>query len=638
MEKIKALFQKLPGYIRPANALEQMTLYPPLPMAVEQQPWYAFKKFSWLQVTLAVICITMLGMSFWHGITGDDIVMNEYGNAILKYFGTFGKDQYVFTNLNGADRDEVIGYYGGIFSVICALINKILPFEDYTVIHFFNALVGFVSIYFAARIANRYIGQGAAIITSVIMFLAPFYLGNAMNNPKDIPFAATYIMSLFFIIRFVERLPNVTYKDYIWLILSIAVSINMRVAGILLIPYMLMFIGCVNLYRSWHYKEKLFLFQHFEKALFVGVLAYLGSTLLWPWALQNPITRPLEALAALSDFDVNLTQLWAGKKFISFQLPLSYLPVAFLITNPFVVLVGLVIAFVFILTHKTKKSLPFLLLAFLLFTAIFPVAYVIYKHSNVYHLWRHMLFIFPSIAILCSYAYNHIATSAKGKNLKLVSIAIVALLLAEPLIYIVKTFPNSICYFNKIAGGTQAAYGNFEVDFYYNSLLESTNWFKKNVVAKVPHGDTIVLATNAPHIMGEYMKNEPRVKVQYARFYERHKSFYDYGLFHIALIPEEIIRGQTWTKGPIVYSASVEGRVLNAITKKPNNLDAEGMVYYDAENYGEAIPRLIKAYESDPSNELVAVALVDYYQKVNNMDSASIYINKLNSLVEELDY
>jgi hypothetical protein len=609
--------------------------YVPLQMSMEEKPWYVFGRITFLQFTLFVICLVMLCMSFWHGITGDDIVMNEYGKAIIRYFTSFGKDDYVFTNLNGADRDEVISYYGGFFSTVCALLCKILPFDTFTVIHFFNALTGFVAVNFAARFANRYLGQGAAILTALIMFLAPFWLGNAMNNPKDIPFAASYIMGIYYMFRFLEKLPNVSKLDYLWVILSIAVSINIRVAGVLLIPYFFLLLFAVNFWRKYFYHQSIPIFFGFGKVVLIGFISYLSASLLWPWALQNPFVNPIQALTALSNFQVNLTQLWHGEKIMSALLPAYYLPYTFLISNPLIVLIGIIFGILFLLLIKNKKQIQFVLIAFIFFTAFFPMAYVIYKGSNVYHLWRHLLFIFPSIAIIGAFGFHQFASYYNDKYTKLAVICLVAFLFAEPLYFIVKTFPNTICYYNTLVGGTKGAYGYYEVDFYYNSLKESTNWFKKNVVSKMQKTDTITLATNAPHILGEYLKNDSNVKVQYVRFYERHEAKFDYSMFHIALLPEDVIRSGTWTKGKVLYSAKVQSKIMNCIFKKPTNLDAEGMALFNAGKFDEGLPKLKKAFEIDPTNELVAFALIDYYQEMEKIDSAYIYIDKLEALSKQ---
>ena len=58
-----------------------------------------------------------------------------------------------------------------------------------------------------------------------------------------------------------------------------------------------------------------------------------------------------------------------------------------------------------------------------------------------------------------------------------------ALLALEPAYFIVTTFPNTMSYFNSMVGGTKGAYGNYEVDFYYNIFIKKYvfSLCKKNI-------------------------------------------------------------------------------------------------------------------------------------------------------------
>src|SRR5690606_25823563 len=207
-------------------------------------------------LSLAAIFLLMGIMSFWFGLSGDEVDMNEYGKAILNYFTSFGADDTVFHMPKHIDRDGVLMYYGGFFDLVCAVVNKFSPLAEYTTRHILNAWAGFVAIYFSARIVALLTDKRLATLCVWLMFLSPFFLGHAMNNPKDIPFAAAYIMAVYFIIRFFERFPTTNWKDYFWLILSIGIAINVRVAGILLIPYLFVYVGMIYMVKNVFGKEQ----------------------------------------------------------------------------------------------------------------------------------------------------------------------------------------------------------------------------------------------------------------------------------------------------------------------------------------------------------------------------------------------
>ncbi len=638
----------------PVSTAKVVTASKPLaPLLPQANSWIAFGNISWLTVSIAIVGLSMVVMSFWHGITGDDIVVNEYGKEILKYITSFGSYEYNFEHPlpKAIDRDYVIQYYGGLFSVICALFNKISPFAEYTTIHIFNALSGLLASYFTAKICRRYFGDGAAILSVWLLFLAPFWLGNAMNNPKDTPFAAAFIGGIYFIVKWVEQFPTVTRKDYIYMVLVIAAAINVRVGGILLIPYFLLFLAASNFWKKYILQQEQSLFAGIWQAALTSVAGYLLSSLLWPNATQDPINHPLNSLKELTHIPVALNQLFDGVKtmsavnaevngenvFVS-NFPKSYLLKCIGYTTPFVVLIGFcILTPIFLLLNKLKKSYSYFIALVLLFTATFPIAYIIYKQSNIYHLWRHVLFVFPSIVALAAISYHYFATNFNVKAVKYGVIGFVALLSLEPLSFIVSTFPNTMSYFNSLVGGTKGAYTNYEVDFYYNSVKESSEWFTKNIVSKLKPTDTVYLATNAPHIVEQYFKNEPRVKTIYVRWQQRNLSKYDYSMFHIAMIPQGILRSGSWVQGSnVLYKATVKGLPMCAVVKKPSNLDAEGMEMLKNQNIA-GLQKLKDYYNLDPNNETVNSTIANI---LLNNDSAKNDFPSLQKLLnaDSLDY
>lgn len=162
-----------------------------------------------LFISLIIIFILMTVMSFQYGISGDEISMNEYGKSILHYFTSFGADRTALNPPPSYDKDGVLEYYGGAFDLLAALINKISPLEEYTTRHILNAWAGFLAILFSVKICRRISNARLGFICAWLMFLAPFFLGNAMNNPKDIPFATVYIAAIYYLICFYDKIPDV---------------------------------------------------------------------------------------------------------------------------------------------------------------------------------------------------------------------------------------------------------------------------------------------------------------------------------------------------------------------------------------------------------------------------------------------
>ncbi|MCB0697473.1 MAG: hypothetical protein KDC07_08925, partial [Chitinophagaceae bacterium] len=568
---------------------------------------------------------------FWFGLSGDEVDMNEYGKVILKYFTSFGSDDTVFHMSRDIDRDGVLMYYGGFFDLICAVINKFSPFAEYTTRHILNAWAGFLAIFFSARIVAYITDKRLATLCVWLMFLSPFFLGHAMNNPKDIPLAAGYIASVYFIIRFFDRFPDVKKTDYLWLILSIGITINIRVAGILLIPYLFVYVGIVYLSKTIGGKENVNLKDYTKPVLILAILGYLAGSLFWPYGQKNPLTNPLTALSEMSNFKINLSQIWQGEKVMSGELPSSYLIKSFFLTNTYALLGGVLLFFAFI--RATARSKKAHVIYFVAFTALFPLFYIIYKKSNVYHAWRHVLFIFPSVAVMSVLGWSYLNGYIKSKWQRAgIGLGIAAVLLIEPILFIVPTFPNTVTYYNQFAGGVEGAYGNYEVDYYYNSVKQCTDYFIEHELPNYKPEDTVVIATNSAHLLFPYMKGHNNVKITYVRFHERDQQDWDYALFHIALIPLEEIKAEQWLPPTTVYTAKVKGKPLCALIKRPSKNDLLGFKALQAGNREEAVSYFLKYLDEDSSNINVLSMTARVLMELNRMDSAYTYAAKAYEL------
>ena len=299
------------------------------------------------KISLSLVLLLMLGMSFSFGLSGDEVDMNEYGKAILNFYTSFGADETVFNMPDQYDRDHILKYYGGFYDTITAVINKISPFGLWTTRHLLNALMGFLAIFFASKIVKKITGPRAAIIAVWLMFLSPFFLGHAMNNPKDIPMASFWVMALYGMIRLFVDLPNAGWKDYVFAILPIGATIASRVGGILLIPEMFVLVALLWFFR-FRKEDKAPGIPKLVKALaIVSIGGYLVGCLFWPFGLIDPINNPLFALKEMTNLSVGMKQIFEGQEMFSTELPSYYLPKIFTMTNTIAFLLGLALMFAF---------------------------------------------------------------------------------------------------------------------------------------------------------------------------------------------------------------------------------------------------------------------------------------------------
>lgn len=549
-------------------------------------------------LSLIIIAIVGILISFSFGISGDEIDMNMLGKSTLDYLTTFGKDQTIFNLPKEFDRDGVMKYYGGAFEIIANIISKISPENTYSIRHILIFLSALASIFLASKICIKVSGYIAGIICVWFMFFYPFFIGNAMNNSKDIPFAFAYILSIYSILRFGEKESKYQWKDYLLLILPIAFAINIRIAGLILIGYLPVYFF-LKLFLEKRLSE---IKQYVLPIIIVSLGSYFLSSIIWPFGLQNPLMNPIEALNAFSNFKVSINQLYEGKKIMSSELPRFFVLKAIYLTSTIAFILGVLFSILFIIKNKSKQIQ--LICLFIAFTVVFPISFLIYSKSNIYHLWRHSLFIFPSISILIALGWDYMIISQKNKFIKIGIATLFAICLLEPMYFMAKNFPHFITYFNPLTGGFEKNYGYYETDFYYNSLKQSSDWFIKNEYPKYPKDKDIVIASNAAHILKEYFKPYKNVKINYVRYNERDGQEYDYSLFHISLVPVGSYVNNSWINKDVIYNSGIGDKFFNLLIKKNNKNDFYAKKLIDSNKFAEAIPYLNKALQYDPNNEI----------------------------------
>ncbi len=571
---------------------------------------------SYYRLLFAIVTLTLLflmpKLSFDFGITGDEEVQKIYGEKILSYFETNGEDKSALDYKN-------LYFYGGLFDYCAAWLNKnIGGFDEYDLRHMLNAFVGFLMIFFTGLLAKEVSNSWRiAFFALLFMALSPRIFGHSMNNPKDIPFAAAYVFTLLHLIRFLKQLPKPGSKTIVMLIIGIAAAINVRVGGILLIAYFGLFTGLAYLLQP-KLKAKLSDVKHLGKitgiGIIVAVLAFFGGMLFWPYALQAPLSNPFKALSEMSNFSTSIRMLFEGAHLWSDELPWYYIPKWIGISAPLFTLFGLLLFTVFYIL-KLKK-IDYLPLMFILFTAIFPVAYAVYKGSSLYDGMRHFLFIYPILATLAAWGWNELISI---KSMRWIGSGLLIILLALPTFWVIKNHPHQYTYFNELFGGTANAYGKYETDYWMNSIKKMSDWLIEND-ERVLGGEEVLVYTNCAVPAKHYLRHKyPNVKVGYTRYNERGEKDGDYFMFISRFVNKDLIYNGAWPPAEVVYEEKAGGTVLGAISKRNKELyDFNASKAEKEKDHAKAIELFTKEVQTHPKNETAWLGLANNYFQMRN--------------------
>jgi hypothetical protein len=413
----------------------------------------------WRIAALAVAVLLLpllLRMSRDFGVTWDEIHRQANGERIwLLYQGIVKEPATPAEHL-----------YGGLFDVIAVGLQRLLPLDLYDVRHLLNAAFGWLGIVFCGLLIVSVGGWRAATLGMILLALVPPYIAHAMNNPKDLPFATMATAVLVVLARLPRRFPYLPAKHAIALGVAIGLCLAVRPGGLLFVGYAgLWILSAVIANRDAGVRR-----LAKTAAIFAGRvgLAFLLPMPVWPYLWKRPIIGVFEAAEGVAHYEWTGTVLFQGNDVPAGALPWTYAPVWLLWTTPPVVLVGALLS----LAELARASRPRAAIAGLWFAVIFPVAYVIARHATLYDGLRHLLFVVPPLVALAAIGWES-ALRASPARIRMAVALVLAVGLAEPLVFQLRNHPNQGVYFQPMVGGPAAVATRFELDYWGNCLFQA---------------------------------------------------------------------------------------------------------------------------------------------------------------------
>lgn len=589
----------------------------------------------WQKVFIAFSVLSLIFMPIFstsHGMSGDEWSLIIYGNDIYNYFFN-GSD--VALDYDKQNWAQVAGlhYYGGLYDFTVTFLRKTFfnSTDELTFRHTINALLGALLFIYTGLLGKQFGGWRTGVFAFIFIALSPRIFGESMNNPKDIPFAFANVFFLYYLIRYIVNYGDkkAQWKYSLLMGLGFGLAIGFRIGGILMIPYSLLFISVYYLWdKDFNNKVK----SNFSLAIknlasnlaLTFILGYIIGIIFWPWALQAPMSRPLEALEAMTHREVPIRMLYNGAYIMNNEVPKTYTIKWIFISTPVFILIGFITSLVFARPMVKKYSLPVLFI--LAFTLIFPVAYAIIKESVLYDTWRHFFFVYPSmviiVALLCNYLLEHFS---EKKSYQYGITAIIILGLALPLIWLLRSFPNEYVYFNEFSGGIKKAIGVYDLDYYQNSGKQAAEWIKSNT--KIRNRKTIV-ASNMSEIFRYFDKDTNNFTGTYVRYNDRDTKDWDYYITYSRYISIAQLEGGTWPPKNAVHIIENDGVPLSAVLERKTKLDMTGNTLMEMQKLDSAFEVYKQAIAIDASNDGVLI-------KYATMQAQHGQINEALSTLEQ---
>jgi tetratricopeptide (TPR) repeat protein len=577
-------------------------------------------------ISSAILLLLMLLSSRDAGITCDEVLHYNQSVSVYNYFATKGTDQSALIT-----PVTHLKYYGQSYDNLATIFAKWFNVDDiYSFRHFMSSFAGWLTILITALLAVWLEGYGTGIIVLILFAASPTFIGHSQNNLKDIPFALAYISGTFFTLKFLGSGRKINFPDILFLILSIAFSISIRAGGLLLICYLFFFFILFFMFK--YLKEKnVDIIELRNKLLWImaiSAVSLLLSTLLWPFALQNPLKNVFESYHVMAHFPDTFRQIFEGKVEWSDYMPWYYLAKSMFITIPVVVLAGIVLFIIF--SGRILKRGKIILYGLLVFTVLFPLIFVIYENSNLYSSWRQFLFLYPAIVLLASVGFVYYFKKLKASYFKWFVVIFIALLSAHPLKFMIKNHPYYYLYYNQFVGGLKGAYTNYETDYYYTSQTKASEWLIDYLKDKSFLKPLKVKATYSVQWM---FRNHSEIETSYFRYDERSQTDWDYAIIVNRYISPYKLKNNPWPPDDAIHTIYVDSVPVCTIIKRQSKDDFYGFTALSEGLNSEAIAFYEKALMNNVNDELIfynfarALYNIGEYHKADSVLKMGLTIN-----------
>ena len=553
-----------------------------------------------------------------------------------------------------------INIYGGLFDSFSALVYEKITSKfsvgEFESKHIMSALMGAFMLILTGLICYTISDNWAiALLGIIIATFTPRLIGNSLSNPKDIPQATLFAFSIFQMLLFFKELPVIKYKRLFFIALSFSLAMAIRSGAIILIAYFIAFtclyVGVMVLLGELSLnKGGTILLVMFA----TSIVGYLGACLFWPWDMLNPILNPLRSLAVFKNFDVfDAYEIFEGNWLFKNELPWYFVPKWLYITLPLTVIFGVLLFFVQLPRFLQKGGYKLLSYSLILFSAVFPVFYIIISHSNIYNSARHVLFVVPSIIIIATFGwaelFNQVKSNTQTTMLRLAFLC----LLYEPIAFIIDNNPVQAMYFSPAIGGEKGAFKNYEMDYWGYSLRPAIEWIDKTDSIQTPGKKLRVRLYYGEQIKLTYYVEKSK-NLAYALCREDSPDW-DYELILPADSKHDHDLLYHWPPPGTVYEVKTEGVPLCAVVKSnhaqqsnansnstPEPVTANngqpvdsstyylnlGMAIYQKGDYNQAVLIFKKSVEFNPKNIISINDVVVSFNNLKMYDDAIAYGKK----------
>jgi hypothetical protein len=239
---------------------------------------------------------------------------------------------------------------------------------------------------------------------------------------------------------------------------------------------------------------------------------------------------------------------------------------------------------------------------FVIFTVVFPMIFVLTQKSNLYSSWRQFLFVYPGIVFLSASGFDFLLASSGRKYFPAIITGMIAVLSLHPLLYMIKNHPYEYIYYNELTGGIKGAYGKYELDYYFTSQREASEWLisylqKKNITKSIK--------VRATYRVDWEFRNQPNIQTSWLRYEERSMLDWDYAIIVNRYIPVHQLSNGTFPPDNAIHVIKAGGVPVCAILERRTTEDLQGYIALKEGRYEDSAAHFERALEVNSSDEMI---------------------------------
>ena len=400
-----------------------------------------------------------------YGIAWDESAQRNIGTLCYNYVFNGDNEFLGFT-----DRQ-----YGTGFELPLVIIEKLLKITDFRDVYLMRHWVTHIFFLFSALSAyvlfyKLYKNQFIASLGFIMLVFCPRIYAHSFFNTKDIPFLCLFIITLSYCYTAFNK---TRVLPFFILGLLCGYTTGIRIMGIMLTVFIL-FLLLIDLISNYLAKKEV-------KRNIICILVFLigfcaALYLSMPYLWHSPVHNFIECYSRMSHFSWGWTVFINGKMEQGDQLPWTYFPTWFLISNPILWLISGISGILLLIISFIKKPITFFQnspernLVLYLFCFVAPILAIIILHAVIYDDWRHLYFVYPPFVLLALYFINRVINTRYKLIMQLLCVIQIGFLGY----FMVRNHPFQEVYFNELVSHKKEYLRqHYEMDYWGCSMKQA---------------------------------------------------------------------------------------------------------------------------------------------------------------------